>query len=1057
MRKVLRGILFFIFFLQIAAQAQFVLNNSDGLPDLGRSSAVWADFNNDGKPDVAISGINDVGVKEAGIYFNNGSGIFSNSGAGLTAVSDGAMAVNDYDHDGLIDLLMTGVDATNTKITKIYRNEGGGVFLVLPFLFDGVANGAVAFTDLTNDGRADVLINGLDNSNRGISSLYINTGNGNFTLKETPMAGSSYGGILVFDFNNDSFQDVVVFGLNNNNQRITSLYLNKANGLFVKKETILPMLRSGGMAFGDVDNDGYLDLFISGNAGGSITQSVVYRNNSGHGFTIVKTLEGIAEGSGAWGDYDHDGLTDLATFGFGSMLTASVLKNTNGNDLTNSGFPLPGTSKGQCAWVDYNQDNRLDFFLGGYATLPFSSLYENASGNANTVPLPPANLRYTAYADSVVLSWDAASDEETTSAGLTYAIYVGTSAGAVNVKSPMTHITTGLRKVSSLGEIKGTTAVVQGLPEGIYYWAVQAIDPSFAGSAFSAESTFTSCAPVSIAGSSKACFKSEISFDAGGMNDQVNWYSYPTNNTIGSGRHLAYTLLAKDTIIARVTKPIGCTVTDTVFVSVLSLPSVDAGNDIAACYDESIIIQALTTEPDVVWFEENNEANILSAVAKISIIHTKAMRLVAQVKNNNGCINTDTVTLSLSPQPNVNLGNDQHVCLGTTLAWHAGGGTETTSWFSKTEGLLLQNSFSFESSIKQDDKLWAEVRNTEGCLSADTVAVTVMPLPPASAGLDKMICNDAVPIGLPSGQTGLTYEWTPSSSLSDATISNPNALPTVDTEYVLLVVDENTCRNRDTVMVYYNTPSVINAGRDTVICVGKNVRLGGRPTASGSLVPYTFAWSPEKGLDDPTRPNPVATPNETTTYSLHTFVGECLIDVSAVNITVNDLPDVQTNDDLVVGVDEGVTLSVSGATEYQWFPEEFFADNTVVTPLVLPHRTTRYWVVGKDNNGCYGSDTVKVSVRSELFVPDLFTPNDDGANDIFRAHGSGVKEIHLSVYDRWGRLLFESHDLEKGWDGRMNGNDVESGSYVWTVEGSHFDGSPLMYQGKQRGIVTLMR
>src|SRR5690606_12624802 len=91
----------------------FTLNPADGLPDLGNSAAVWADFNNDGLLDVAMTGIGS-GSKVGGIYTNNGDGTFSNSGVALTPVSDGDLDVADFNNDGLIDLLLTGSDDSNT-------------------------------------------------------------------------------------------------------------------------------------------------------------------------------------------------------------------------------------------------------------------------------------------------------------------------------------------------------------------------------------------------------------------------------------------------------------------------------------------------------------------------------------------------------------------------------------------------------------------------------------------------------------------------------------------------------------------------------------------------------------------------------------------------------------------------------------------------------------------------------------------------------------------------------------------------------------------------------
>jgi len=1053
-------ILFLAIWTPYSVHAQLALNTTDGLPDLGRSSSVWADFNNDGWLDVALSGINAAGTKQAGVFINNNNGSFSNSGIGLIAISDGDMAVNDYNQDGKMDLLLTGVDAGNAKVTRLYKNEGNAVFTIEAASFEGVAYGGCVFTDLNNDGKPDVLINGLNHQNQSVTLLYRNNANGTFTLQTSPLVGTSYGDVLVFDVNNDSFSDLLISGLNGNNQRVMELYVNKGSFTFVKATTTLPALRSGSMSSADINNDGYTDLFITGSSSGSNNHTAVYLNNAGAGFTLLQSFPGLSEGAGTWGDYNNDGFTDLAFFGFDKTnLVASVFNNVAGTSFVDSSIPLPGASQGLVHWVDYNKDNRLDLLLSGYSGVPFTSLYTHEVSSTNTLPSAPSHLKSTAYADSIVLSWDAAADPETTVNGLTYSVYIGSTAGATDVLNPLANIANGLRKIKGTGSVEHTYLVVPKLAQGTYYWGVQAIDAAYGASAFSNEAIAVSCAPVKISGLPKVCLNTSLVLQAGEPSDQVSWYSVVNKNQVGTGLQLHHTLKIKDTLVAKVMKPLGCILYDTLAVDVLPLPVVNAGEDKKNCLLKEVELQATSAESPVVWYERGTEETVLFTGALYHPAVTKEQDLVVRVQNKNGCIGRDTVHVGLYGQPVANIGSDKQGCKGLELSWTAGTATDSVNWYSQQKGVLLKNQFDLSLKLEQNDKLWVEVFSNNRCVSYDTIGLTAFNLPVADAGEDQLICAEAsATIGDAMQSTsGLTFLWNPSQSLSATDAAAPLASPLTNTKYIVLVKDQNNCENRDTVWVYLNPSTIVNAGENRPVCTGSSVVIGGNPTASGSTLPYSYHWSPALGLNDVWSSNPTASPLETTTYTLQVKAGECIAGSSVITITVNPLPTVYAGEDVIIGAEQSVTLSVAGADTYEWFPQELFTDATSLQPLVSPNRSTAYRVQGKDLNGCLNTDTVMVTVRSELFVPALFTPNGDDVNNNFRAHGFGVKNISLKVYDRWGRMLFHSSDLEQAWDGRFDGQPVESGNYVWTVEGEFFDGDALHCKGQKRGIVKLIR
>ncbi|MCP4122253.1 MAG: T9SS type B sorting domain-containing protein [Bacteroidetes bacterium] len=147
------------------------------------------------------------------------------------------------------------------------------------------------------------------------------------------------------------------------------------------------------------------------------------------------------------------------------------------------------------------------------------------------------------------------------------------------------------------------------------------------------------------------------------------------------------------------------------------------------------------------------------------------------------------------------------------------------------------------------------------------------------------------------------------------------------------------------------------------------------------------------------------------------------------------------------------------AFQYEWAPVGPLNDPSIFDPAAIMESTTVFEVMVLDTNGCIDSDTVLIIVKdlpcdeSSIFVPNAFSPNDDGLNDVFRPRGDAIESMVLSVYDRWGNKVFEGNDIEAGWDGSYNGRLLSSDSYGYllhiTCEGN------LTF--RKQGNITLLR
>jgi hypothetical protein len=172
------------------------------------------------------------------------------------------------------------------------------------------------------------------------------------------------------------------------------------------------------------------------------------------------------------------------------------------------------------------------------------------------------------------------------------------------------------------------------------------------------------------------------------------------------------------------------------------------------------------------------------------------------------------------------------------------------------------------------------------------------------------------------------------------------------------------------------------AGNDREICFGDATILG-VDEQSESFFPVVFTWTTEESLDDNFSRTPVATPSITTQYELIARAGNCPADTDRVTVIVNPLPELTTSGDVSIGAGETTLLEIAGADHYYWEPFEGLSSDLVYNPAASPLVTTGYKITGTSNKGCEAFTYLTVFVRNEIFVPELFTPNNDGQNDSF--------------------------------------------------------------------------
>jgi hypothetical protein len=460
-----------------------------GLSSLTRSDISWGDYDNDGFLDILCAGDN------SGVYRNNGNNTFTKlSTVSLPEGINGSCAWGDYDNDGYLDFVIAGGPGrVSTYSAKIFRNNGNGTFTEQSNIsLMGILGGSSTWADYDNDGDLDLLLSGSSNSARYWTGLYKNQGNNIFIeQKNVYLAPMDFSSVSWGDYNNDGYIDVLMSG-DFNNEFKTKLYKNNGDGSFTEQTGISLIGVRGVNAWGDYNNDGYLDILIAG--GTDIAK--IYKNNGDNSFTEQTNIQltGSYLGYAAWADFDHDGYIDVVTSGQNNGVNFSkIYKNNNGTDFTEmTQIKLDPAYYSVLSWADTDNDGDLDLLLSGGSIGNGTHIYRNNTNVPNVRPSTISNLQSTVSGNLVSFSWDKPSDVEQ-SGGLGYRMYAYNQSKAKYGKPlfsfRQTHAKNGKGLVSRFGDINTTSHKLKMAP-GNYLWSVQAIDAGIKGGAFPAEQSF---------------------------------------------------------------------------------------------------------------------------------------------------------------------------------------------------------------------------------------------------------------------------------------------------------------------------------------------------------------------------------------------------------------------------------------------------------------------------------------------------------------------------------------------------------------------------------------
>ncbi|WP_123848822.1 PKD domain-containing protein [Chitinophaga lutea] len=417
------------------------------------------------------------------------------------------------------------------------------------------------------------------------------------------------------------------------------------------------------------------------------------------------------------------------------------------------------------------------------------------------------------------------------------------------------------------------------------------------------------------------------------------------------------------------------------------------------------------------------------------------------MRTDKGCERTISETFTIYDKPPFTTTRDTALCINDVLQLRAESLLPGSYQWGPLYNITGENTPTPTVSPKVDTEYQVTFTDATGCVNTKKVLIDVKDKLLVTAPNDSVICTGD-PVDLKAVVDGpYAFTWTDVDTRQVVGAQqNVTITPARSSMYEILVT-LGTCFNRDSVYYKLVDPPRADAGADATICHGETIWL----EASGGS---SYRWEPAATLTSPRRARTQAWPKDTTTYTVTvTDTLGCPKAVTA-DVTINVVPPVPAfaGNDTILIKGRPFQLNGTGGFRYEWSPADGLSSTNIPNPLTTIDRAFTYHLKVYTKEGCLGEDDINLRFMAgpEIYVPNAFSPNGDGLNDLFRPIPVGITRLdYFRVYNRWGQLVYNTQEYMKGWDGR----GADNGTYVWVVGGLNDTGQMVEY----KGTVVLIR
>lgn len=421
----------------------------------------------------------------------------------------------------------------------------------------------------------------------------------------------------------------------------------------------------------------------------------------------------------------------------------------------------------------------------------------------------------------------------------------------------------------------------------------------------------------------------------------------------------------------------------------------------------------------------------------------KNVRLIAA--STVGCIDTIIKSVTIVEKPPLSLAfRDTLICVKDDVQLKATG-NGTFSW---TPALNILNANVVDPKVSPSvTTTYFVVLDDDGCINRDSVKVNVIDRVNLTLMNDTTICRgDTVQLKIVSD--AFKYSWVPAVQTLNAAVKNPLVVTNTTTSYEV-TASIGSCIARGRIAVKTVPYPYVNAGADTTICYNSHVQLKGNTDG------FSFNWTPGALLNNSTVLNPLTRLQRTTSFILKGYDTQGCPKPGIDTVLVKVLPTIYAfaGRDTSVITGQSLQLRATGGLRYTWLPATGLSDAGIAAPVAIhyqPNEGLRYKVLVYNEAQCIDSAFITVKVFKTLpsvFVPNAFTPNGDGSNDLLKPVIAGMERIeYFRIFNRWGQQVFSAAN-GRGWDGKVGGKLQDPGIFVWMVKAMDYKGQPYFKKG----------
>jgi len=429
------------------------------------------------------------------------------------------------------------------------------------------------------------------------------------------------------------------------------------------------------------------------------------------------------------------------------------------------------------------------------------------------------------------------------------------------------------------------------------------------------------------------------------------------------------------------------------------------------CAGEIAEIQGVASEA-AYW--ENNP--VISSATEMTQIITPESSVTIELTDSNMC-EEETVSHTIEvDQLELEIEYPEQICLGDEVNLVAIGGS-IFEWSDENENILGENN-ALLITPEATSAYTIYSATDAGCEGEESFSIEVIESSPGGLDYGPVFSCENEDLVL-TAANGDSWLWTPGNLTTQSITVNLEE----SQSYEVLI--SNICGSgTDEVLVEVGAAEASVMEPDS-ICLNEELLL----TASGGVA---YQWTNLNTGE--VLPNPNVSPTENTAYQVIVADQNGCVDSTSTFITVLPLPFVDAGANIEVMFLDTAILDGSVDTDtYYWTTHPDLSCLTCLDPTVYPSQNQWYFLNAIDEFGCKNYDAVLVQVTGPLFVPNSFTPDGDGLNDVFIADGLLVEGFQMQIFDRWGELIFESNDPKIGWDGTFKGHEPIIDTYTWRI------------------------